>query len=189
MNRTLARHGFPVHPFGAYRLFIGDGVEMLAERALPPHAGGLRDQVVLEYRADYAKNLLQHTRLYPGMAACLDGLVERRVKLGILSNKLDGPTREIASALLGRWPFLAVFGERIGIPRKPDPRSALEVARMLGVAPAGCTFVGDTSIDMLTAVAAGMVPVGVSWGFRPAALQEAGAVAVLEHPEALLSRF
>ena len=83
----------------------------------------------------------------------------------------------------GRWPFQVVRGERTGVPRKPHPEAAVAIAAALGVAPADCTFVGDTAIDMKTAVAAGMTAVGVLWGFRGRdELVAAGATRLLAHP-------
>jgi len=167
MNRTLAVHGFPVHPVSAYRTFVGEGVRRLVERALPAGSEHLRDTFLAAYQADYAEHLLDATRLFPGIPGVLDGLSAAGVPMGVLSNKTDLPTRQMVEALCGRWRFGAVVGERPGVPRKPDPSSALALADTLGAPPEAVAFVGDTSVDMLTARAASMRPVGVLWGFRP----------------------
>lgn len=167
MNRTLAGHGFPVHPISAYRTFVGEGVRKLVERALPPGHEHLREPFLSAYQADYAEHLLDATRLFPGIPEVLDGLSAAGVPMGVLSNKTDRPTRRIVEALCGQWTFAAVVGERPGVPRKPDPSSALALADALGAPPEAVAFVGDTSVDMLTARAASMRPVGVLWGFRP----------------------
>lgn len=52
------------------------------------------------------------------------------------------------------------------IPKKPDPRGALEAAKEMGVAPENCLYFGDTNTDMETGRNAGMDTVGVLWGFR-----------------------
>ena len=53
--------------------------------------------------------------------------------------------------------------------------------------PARIAYVGDSGIDMRTATAAGMLAVGVSWGFRAAdELVADGARVVLDHPLDLL---
>ena len=42
---------------------------------------------------------------------------------------------------------------------------------------------GDTAVDMTTAIAANMFPVGVLWGFRSAEeLQQSGAQVLLKKP-------
>ncbi|HEY1907304.1 MAG TPA: HAD family hydrolase [Myxococcaceae bacterium] len=177
MNRTLEAHGFPTHPVSAYRTFVGEGVRKLAERALPPGTDPVRDAFIAAYQADYAEHLLDATHLFPGIPEVLDGLQRAGVPVGVLSNKPDAPTRRLVEALCSRWQFGAVFGERPDVPRKPDPASALALADALGAPPESVAFVGDTSVDILTALAASMRPVGVLWGFRPKEVLATGAEA------------
>jgi phosphoglycolate phosphatase len=90
--------------------------------------------------------------------------------------------------LLPKVPFVAVYGERAGVPRKPDPTAALGLAGELGVAPGDCAFVGDTPVDMNTARNAGMYGVGVTWGFRSAEeLRAHGARSLATTAEELLA--
>ncbi len=177
MNRTLRAHGFPEHPLDAYRTFVGEGVRKLAERALPAGTEALRDAFIAAYQTDYAEHLLDATRLFPGIPEVLDRLAAASVPVAVLSNKPDVPTRRLVEALCARWRFRAVNGERPGVPRKPDPASALELADLLAAPPEEIAFVGDTSVDMLTARAASMRPVGVLWGFRPKEVLASGAEA------------
>lgn len=177
MNRTLEAHGLPVHPVPAYRTFVGEGVRKLVERALPPGTEELRESFVQAYQADYAEHLLDATRLFPGIPEVLDGLQQAGVPMGVLSNKPEVPTRRLVEALCSRWEFRAVVGERPGVPRKPDPTSALALADALSAPPDSVAFVGDTRVDVLTALAASMRPVGVLWGFRPQEVLASGAEA------------
>jgi phosphoglycolate phosphatase len=185
MNRTLAARGFPTHPLDAYRAFVGEGVQKLAERALPPGKQDERSALVAAYQADYAQHLTDDTAPYPGIQALLDGLAARRFPTAVLSNKPDGPTRQLVESLLGRWAFRAVAGERPGVPRKPDPAAALQLAEAMGLQPHEVAFVGDTLVDMACARAAGMRPFGVLWGFRPQEVAASG-VATVRRPEELL---
>lgn len=175
MNRTLEAHGFPVHPVSDYRSFVGEGVRKLVERALPRGTESLHEAFVAAYQADYAEHLLDATRLFPGIPPVLDALAAAGVPLGVLSNKPDVPTRRLVERLCRPWTFRAVVGERPGVPRKPDPAAALALADALAAAPESVAFVGDTSVDMLTARAAAMRPVGVLWGFRPKEVLASGA--------------
>lgn len=186
VNEVLAARGLPIHPIPAYLQFIGEGAEELIARALPPDRPDLVQPALADYRKAYPARLTRETRLYPGVPEMLDGVVERGLAMAVLSNKPDASTRALSEALLSRWPFRIVFGERAGIPRKPDPSAALEIARQLGVPPGQCAFVGDTAIDMQTAVAAGMHGVGVLWGFRSRQeLEASGARVVLADPRHL----
>lgn len=166
MNHSLTHHGLPTHPTGAYSHFVGEGVMELARRAASGGDEALHTSLLTVYRAYYAEHLFDQTVVFPGILPLLAELNREGVKLAVLSNKSDGFTKKLVKGLMPDVPFAAVYGERPGIPRKPDPTAALALAQELGVAPGDCTFVGDTSVDMDTARGAGMVSVGVTWGFR-----------------------
>jgi phosphoglycolate phosphatase len=188
MNDTLTARGFPVHPIDAYLRMVGEGVDMLALRALPKDANVDLAQFIEAYRARYAERMERHTKPYDGVPALLDALTARGVKMAVLSNKREDFTVELVRRQLPHWPFVEVRGERSGVPRKPDPQAALALATALGLTPADCAFVGDTPIDVKTAVNAGMLPVGVLWGFRTRdELAAAGARHTLTNPGELLA--
>ena len=188
-NDVLAGLDLPTHPPGAYRRFIGDGVAMLFRRALPPDrvAPGTVDRCVAGFEETYGRSWNVRTRPYDGIPGLLDDLAARGLGLAVLSNKPDAFTRLCAAEYLARWPFRAVVGQRAGVPRKPDPAGALEIAERLGVPVERFLYVGDTAVDMETARRAGMYPVGVAWGFRPIEeLRAGGAAAIIERPADLL---
>jgi phosphoglycolate phosphatase len=190
MNAALHSLGFPQHDRGAYRLFVGDGVENLVRRAIPaPHLGDddlVRDAVKL-MREEYGRRWHTRTRPYDGIGELLESAAARGVKCAILSNKPHAAVLDVVGHFFPGYRFAAVFGARPGIPIKPDAGAALEVAATLGVNPEGILYLGDTNTDMLTAVAAGMYPVGVLWGFRDAdELKAAGARVLVDHPREVL---
>jgi phosphoglycolate phosphatase len=191
MNIVLRERGLAGHSSDSYRAFVGDGVTKLVERALPPERRG-REEIaacVDRMREVYGKRCSDRTRPYDGIAELLDALVERGLPLAVLSNKPHDLTVRLVSELLSRWAFAFVFGERPGVPRKPDPSSAREVAALLGVEPRDCLYVGDTPTDMATANAAGMPSVGACWGFRDAEeLRNAGAGALASTPTDVVDR-
>lgn len=187
MNETLAAHALPTHPVEAYARFVGGGVSVLAERA----TAGIEVEITeltADFLSRYRREPLRHTRPYEGIAALLTVLRERPLRLAVLSNKPHDLTRAITFGLFGEETFAAVLGHRDAFPKKPDPTTALALAKQLSAPPEACVFVGDTDIDVHTATRAGMRPVGVSWGFRPTSeLLAAGAELVIEHPAELLS--
>ena len=187
MNEALHAQGLPQHALDDYKQFVGEGVEVWAQRAAPGLSQTEVKELVRGYRARYAERIDSDTRPYEGVPAMLDALVAKGVPMAVLSNKRDDFTVELVRRLFGRWPFVEVRGEREQTPRKPDPTAALEIARALKVAPSECAFVGDTAIDIGTARAAGMIPIGVLWGFRGRdELLAAGASKLLAHPSELL---
>lgn len=185
MNLALTSQGFPAHPVAAYKFFVGDGMDILARRVLPAAAVNEEriNECVLRMRANYETRWKAKSKPYDGIPELLDGLVARGVKIAVLSNKPDDFTKLIVRELFGQWSWAVVFGSRAGVPKKPDPAGALELAKELSVAPDQSIYFGDTNTDMRTARAAGMFAVGCAWGFRPASeLTEAGAQALIDHP-------
>jgi phosphoglycolate phosphatase len=189
INAALGRLGFPARPVANYRYYVGDGLENTIHRALPE--GRDDDETIARCiaacREEYAARYADKTVPYPGVPDLLDGLAGRRIRMAVLSNKPDRFTRMCVEALLGDWRFGPVLGTRPGVPIKPDPTAALEVARRLGVPPHEFLYLGDTGTDMQTACAAGMHPVGALWGFRAAEeLSANGARALISDPRELL---
>ncbi len=191
MNRTLAKYGLPTHPIDKYRFFVGDGARILVQRTLPEsHAQdqGFVSKCLEDFLTDYGANWDRNAKLYPGIATMLDGLTIAGIKMGVLSNKPHAFTKLCVERFMGRWHFQAVFGERPGTKRKPSPEGALEIADIMAIGPENFVYLGDTSIDMKTAIGAGMFPVGVLWGFRDEReLREAGAKLLIRKPIELLN--
>jgi phosphoglycolate phosphatase len=181
MNAVLGRRGFPTHGVEAYRTFVGDGIELLVDRALPGErrdAGTLRD-CVEDFGREYAGRWDLKTRPYDGVMEMLRVLASRGLKLAVLSNKPHAATVQVVAALLGGVTFDIVRGAMPGVPRKPDPTAALAIAAQFGVQPQACLCLGDSGNDMRMAAAAGMTPVGALWGFRSEAELRAGGAEVL----------
>jgi len=189
VNSVLSRSGFPEHSLEEYRRFVGDGVEELTRRVLPE---GHRDDATItrtmaDVREEYRGRWPDHTRPYEGIPELLDALTARGVKMAVVTNKPDDSTRAMAAKLLPRWKFDAIVGAKPDLPKKPDPKGALEAARLLGLPPGAILYVGDSDIDMKTANAAGMYAVGVLWGFRTAdELTRNGARVLIRKPLELL---
>lgn len=184
-NRVLQRHGCRQYPYETYREFVGYGVSVLFQQALPED---LRTEEMIArcaegFRKEYAKSWSNRTRIYDGVEEMLDALVEREICLAILSNKPHEFTVECTEHFFSSRPFEVVLGQRAEIPPKPDPAGAREITARLGLPAAEFVYLGDSQVDIETARNAGMHAVGASWGFRSREqLLEAGAAAVIDHP-------
>ena len=190
VNRTLAEHRLPVHAIDSYKFFIGSGWKTLVTRALPKshRAEPLVAECVAQSREIYQQNWNRQTRLYEGVSELLDGLTQKLVPLAVLSNKPHDFMLRCADFYLKKWKFEILIGQSDNFPLKPDPASALEVARQMGLPPSAFLFVGDSAVDIKTADAAGMYSVGAGWGFRgPQELEENGCRTLVHHPLDILS--
>jgi phosphoglycolate phosphatase len=190
MNRTLTKNGFPTHSYEAYRYFVGGGLRNLTVNSLPE---GEKDEITVNecfnvLLHDYRENYLVKTKLYDGIDDLLDMLSEKKMKLAVLSNKADEITQKIATVLLKPWNFDIIMGHKEPFPRKPNPESALFIAKKLDIPPSKILYLGDTGIDMETANRAGMFAVGVTWGFRKRdELESHGAKKIIDEPLDLLT--
>jgi phosphoglycolate phosphatase len=187
-NAVLAANGYPVWPVAMYRTFVGNGMEVLMQRALPPASPPdvVRDMAAA-MREHYRGNWHTKTRPYEGVDALLAALARSGIAMGVLSNKPHELTCAVIAHYFPDIPFVHVQGKPDGVKGKPDPGLALDLASRLGLAPGQVAFVGDSSVDMDTACAAGMLPVGCLWGFRSREeLLEHGARVLLADPMELL---
>jgi len=190
MNGVLAQRGWRTHPVDAYRRFVGDGMAMLVRRALPDnqrHDPGIAE-CVRAMCEEYARTWARTTKPYAGVEELLDRLESRGIPMAVLSNKPHEATREMVLHFFPRVPFHEVVGAKPEKLRKPDSGVALEIAESMRIKPESMLFLGDSSIDMQTAQAAGMIPLGAAWGFRGRdELLAFGAVRVLENPLELMN--
>ncbi|HEY3323958.1 MAG TPA: HAD family hydrolase [Planctomycetota bacterium] len=192
MNSALRELGCPEHPVNAYKHFVGDGVLTLAKRTLPNER--LDDPTIQKavtlMRAQYSQRWSAKTKPYPGILELLESLTARKIRCAVLSNKPDDFTKLMVAKMLSRGTFEHVAGARAGVPHKPDPAGALEIAKLMKLSPAEFVYLGDTNTDMRTAVSAGMFPVGALWGFREAKeLSDNGAKVLVKEPREVLDLF
>lgn len=188
-NYALARLGYPVHAVGAYPAMVGHGIRSLFERALPAAS---RTEANVErvrrlFVPYYDLHNADESRPYDGVCAVLHELHRRGVSLAVASNKYQAATVRLVRHFFGDLPFAAVYGQREGVPTKPDPTIVDDILRQSAVTAAATLYVGDSGVDMQTAAAAGVAACGVTWGFRPRADLEAFRPAwIIDRPAQLL---
>jgi phosphoglycolate phosphatase len=105
--------------------------------------------------------------LFAGVAETLAELKRHSgLKLGIATGK----SRKGAEFIVARHGWLGLFDtvqSADDAPSKPHPGMIQRAMAETGAAPARTAMVGDSSFDIEMAVAAGVAPVAVSWGFQP----------------------
>jgi phosphoglycolate phosphatase len=191
-NRVFGARGFAPFSIAETKLLVGDGIEEMVRAAFNlrrvDRPGDAEIAAVIEdYRREYQALWRAHSHPYFGVRELLDELYHRSKRTAVLSNKAHMFTTIMTAELFPGFPFDSVRGAFPGAPLKPDPASALAIAEELGVAPGSVALLGDSGIDMKTAVAAGMFPVGALWGFQPAEeLILNGATALIASPNQLL---
>lgn len=186
-NYALRQSGMPEHSVNDVRLFVGNGVKKLMERAIP---GGLDnpkfDETYATFRKHYLEHSLDTTKPYDGIPEVLAELKRRGKRLAIVSNKFYAATQELARHFFPDTIEVAI-GEREDIRKKPAPDTVLEAMRQLGVGKEGSVYVGDSDVDIDTARNCGLPCISVLWGFRDRQfLIDHGATHLIDNPEELL---
>jgi phosphoglycolate phosphatase len=190
VNAMLNEYHFPGHTKDDYRRFIGNGIRMLVMRALPVEgrSSEMVDACVRRAREIYWDNWNRKTRPYDGIFGLLDRLEAMGLPKAVLSNKPHDFTVRYVESYFDGYRFDPVMGQSERFPVKPDPAAALDIAGQLDLPPARLLFVGDSTVDIQTATAAGMQPVGVAWGFKGARdLMANGCPTLVAHPSEILS--
>lgn len=187
-NYALAAYGYPPRPVGDFKLLAGNGVAVMLERAMPPEerTPGRVEELKEKFLEYYSVHYADKTAPYDGVPELLRELKDRGYKRAVVTNKVE----EMAKVILHKlYPdcFDLIFGQRDGVPTKPDPTLAHMAMKELGVSPAECVFMGDSGVDIQTAVNSGALPVGVLWGFREEKeLLENGAKRIISQADELL---
>lgn len=164
-NEALRQMGLPTRSYEEIQSFMGDGGARMIGRAVPPGTpDDLRWQVFDRWRTIYIGSDYANTAPFPGVVEALRELREREVKTGVLSNKFDEGTRVLTQRFFPGL-FDAVRGDKPPAPRKPDPTTLLEMLEQLGARPEDAAYVGDSLVDVQVAHNAGVLAVGVSWGY------------------------
>ena len=186
-NHALEVRGLPPNSMEEIRQFIGNGIRLLICRAMPEGTPEAEiDAALDDFKAYYAAHIHDRTVPYDGIPQLLTALRKRGIKVAVLSNKIDSASQQLIEYFFpGKTDV--VFGEHVGVPRKPDPTSCRMVMQQLGVQPEQVLYVGDSGTDMQTAKNAGLYAVGVTWGFRSKeVLLEYGADVLVHRPEQIL---
>jgi haloacid dehalogenase superfamily, subfamily IA, variant 1 with third motif having Dx(3-4)D or Dx(3-4)E len=189
-NYALALHHYPTHPVEAYRFFVGNGMNKLVERALPDSD---RDadtiaRVKKDFLSYYTDHATEFTRPYPGITDLLEALQKKQIMLAVASNKIDPATQFLIKHFFPQINFTTVRGQQDNFPIKPDPSIVFEMLNGANVLKEETLYVGDSGVDVETALLAGVHLATVLWGFRPKAeLEEKGATLFIEKAEEILN--
>ena len=183
-NFALAEFGYPARTLEEVRGFVGEGVRLLIERALPDSAKEKTDEVLAAFEAHYDKNKENKTKPYAGITEML-GEVCAKYKTAIVSNKYGKAVEELKTKL---FPTVMLgLGEGGGRKKKPAPDMPEYALEKLGSNKKSAVYVGDSDVDVATARNSGLPIIAVSWGFRSRALLESlGADIIIDNPRELM---
>lgn len=191
INRMLAENGLP--PLSAEEIvrYVGNGSKKLVDRCLKGRVTEERAERCLHrYNEIYTNCGSPKTRIFPGLSKTLPLLKEKGYLLAVITNKPQETADEVKKIYLDPLGISYVFGQREGIPVKPDPKPMEIVLAQFGLKREEVVFVGDGETDAAFAINAGVRGISCLWGYREKELLlEVGAREFIDRPEELLSLF
>ena len=193
VNLTMIELGFPTHSVDEIRCYIGKGPRHLISESIPKDILNSNPEIVDKalaiYNDAYKITHLNTVKLYDGMEQAIVTL-SKYYKIAVLSNKQDEYVKALVNQLLPEGICELACGTVNGVPAKPNPDIALEMAKTLGVEHYECMLIGDSDIDILTAENAGFDILSVSWGYvSKTKLLIKGAQDIVDSPFDLVEYF
>ena len=188
-NYALRTYGMPEHSLDDVRRFVGNGVRVLMERAVPQGADNPQFEAAFQtFREHYMQHSLDTTKPYDGIIETLEALKAEGCRLAVVSNKMMAATQELCRHFFPDTIEVAIGeNEAEGIRKKPAPDTVIAALRQLGVGQEGAVYVGDSDVDIETARNSGLPCISVLWGFRDRDfLLQHGAKTFISAPSELL---
>lgn len=165
VNRLRAERGLEPAPYETLRCVASQGSPGLLRVAfgVSPGDEGYAE-LVKGFLANYKAAMTAKTRLFDGITELLEGLKERGIRWGIVTNKIAQLTDPLV-VQIGLHEAGCVISGDTTPHSKPHPEPVREAARRLGMAPADCWFVGDDLRDVQAGQAAGATTIAAGWGY------------------------
>ncbi len=189
-NNALMKNALPTHELSRYPFLVGNGIKKLIERAVPvdlQNETSVIEQLLTDFREYYDEHNCDFTEPYDGIPQLLKSLTEKGIKVAVTSNKYDQATKVLVKHFFPEVKFSAVFGQREGVPTKPDPTIIFDVIAKTEIAKQDILYVGDSGVDMETAYRACVDSAGVTWGFRSEMeLRSKQATYIVDDPSQIL---
>ena len=188
VNFALRKNGMEEHSIDDIRRFVGNGVRKLIERAVPDGSKNPRiDEVFADFRSYYMQHSLDATKPYDGITEILQELQQRGCKMAVVSNKMMAATQELVAHFFPEIEVAIGENEAEGIRKKPAPDMVFEALNRLGAEAESAVYIGDSDVDIQTAMNAGVPCISVLWGFRNREfLLEHGAQHFIEKPTEII---
>lgn len=187
VNYAMEKCGFPTRTIDEIRRFVGNGIKLLVERAVPNNITKEQFDKAFElFKSHYKENNRNMTKPYDGIMDLLKEVNKRGYKLAIVSNKIDYAVKELRDEFFAGLVDVAI-GESDDIQKKPAPDMVYKAIAELGADKESCVYIGDSDVDMMTAKNSGLECISVSWGFRlRSELEGYGAKMIADTPMEVL---
>ena len=188
VNYVLRKYNMPDHTIEEYRRYFGSGIRYALECAVVDGTPSETiDEMLPIFKEHYDVHCLDNTCPYDGILDAMKKLKEKGYKMAIVSNKIDSAVKELNEKFFKEYVDVAI-GETPGTNRKPAPDMVEQALKELGSSKEESIYIGDSEVDLQTAINSSLPCISVLWGFRDRDyLIEQGATTFAETPEELVN--
>jgi phosphoglycolate phosphatase len=185
LNAVFAREGLPPVPYDQARTLIGGGAKLMIARGL--EAEGRRaspaqlEKLFADFIDHYSAHIADQSKPFPGLEEALDQLTEDGFALAVCTNKLEGLSVKLLTALGLANRFVKICGQDTFGVQKPDPEMLRRTVAAAGGHPERSIMVGDSETDIRTAQRANVPVIAVDFGYTPQPVAEFGPDLVISH--------
>ena len=190
VNYILEKYGMPIRTVEEVKFFVGNGLLKTLKRSVPDDCSDdMIERIYPEFTAYYKEHSNINTKPYEGIVEVIKELRRRGYKTAVVSNKRDEAVSSLCE-IFYKDVFDISLGDKDGMKVKPAPDMVHYVLNELGVKNDEAVYIGDSDVDIMTAVNSEMDYISVSWGFRSREfLIEHGAGIIVDEPVKLLDLF
>ncbi len=188
VNFALEMNGYPKRSMEEVLSFVGNGVKLLIERAMPAGVTDIEfDKCFTCFMAHYNEHKNDNTAPYNGILELMQVLKSKNIQMSVVSNKFDAGVKELASNMFNGFLPVAI-GESEQVKPKPNPSGVFKALELMGAKQEESVYIGDSEVDYETAKNSGLTFIAVTWGFRPRSLHESlGVEYIAEKPSDIVS--
>ena len=182
-NFALRKCGYPERTLTEVLSFVGNGIKVLIERAVPNNISAeLVDKCLVEFKGYYDIHKNDNTKPYPQILQLMSELRDMGINMSVVSNKFDAGVKELAEQLFTGFLPIAI-GESDTIVPKPNPSGVWYAMELMNANKNDTVYIGDSEVDFQTAKNSEIEFIGVSWGFRTRLLlEQLGSKYIVDSP-------
>ena len=166
VNYALEKNRLPKRTTEEIRSFVGNGIRLLIERSVPENTPlEITDKCFSDFKEYYKNHSAILTKPYDGIIDIMEELKAKGVKIAVVSNKADFAVKTLMEDYFSNL-YDCAYGERMGVPRKPEPDGVFEAIKKMGADVENTVYIGDSEVDVETSKNAKLPCIAVTWGFR-----------------------
>lgn len=170
VNFALQQMNLPVIAQDVIRRFVGNGAEVLAQRAvfdvLGYHDDTITQAVFEHFLGHYKTHYCDKTVLYNGVKDGLQALDNAGFTMAIATNKPSEFVMPILKTLqIDRFFVMTVGGDSLPA-KKPDSLPLVHICQTLGFSSLQAVMIGDSKNDIIAGQNAQMTTCGLTYGYN-----------------------